>query len=310
MGYERRDNSSHEPDVSIIIVNWNTAKLLEQCLTSVIQNTSDVSYEMVIIDNNSAGSDFKGVKQKFSEYTHFTWIENDKNIGALAFNQALPRCRGRYLLILGPDTIVLAQSLGRMVDFLDGKKEAGAVTAKLLNPDRSPQNYYFKFWNLPMVFFSTGLGQLIDKIFLKGRCKRYYFGRDLDLNRINVVEQPPGACLMLRRDSVATDYLIDENFPFYVNDVDLCKRIYQSGYKIFLLPSAEVIHYTSSSFKQTDKKWRVRERRTSLIKYFKKYHKRKVIFLKLILMLDVATTYVYTKCLPNWIRKRLDSAGS
>lgn len=303
MGYERRDNGSHEPDVSIIILNWNTAKLLEQCLTSVIRNTNDVSYEIVIIDNNSAGSDFKGVKQKFSEYTHFTWIENDKNIGASACNQALPHCRGRYLLILGPDTIVLAQSLKRMVDFLDENKEAGAVTAKLLNPDMSPQNYYFKFWNLSMVFLSTGIGQLIDEIFFRGRFWRYYFGESVDANKVGIVESPAAACFMLRRDSLAEGYLIDENFPFYFNDGDLCKRIYQSGYKIFLLPSAEVIHYTSSSFKQTDKKWRVKERRTSLIKYFKKYHKRKVVFLKLILMLDVATRYIYKKFSPGLSEK-------
>ena len=302
MKCKKCDDGQPQPDVSIIVINWNTDKLLEQSITSIVENTKDISYEMMIIDNNSSGTGFKRVKQRFSEYTNFNWIENSENIGGIANNRVMPDCGGRYLLLMGPDTVVLAQCLDRMVDFLDNEKEAGAVTAKLLNPDRSPQNYYNKFWNLSMVFFSTKVGQLIDEIFLRGRFKRYYFGGDIDPNRINVVEQPAGVCFMLRWDSLATDYITDESIPFYFGDVDLCKRIYQSGYKIFLLPSAEVIHYTSSSFKQTDRKWRVKERRTSLIKYFEKYHKRKVIFLKLIIMSDAAIRYIYEKFFPSRIQ--------
>lgn len=299
MRCKKGGNGQSQPDVSIIVINWNTDKLLEQCISSIVENTKDISYEMMIIDNNSAGTGFERVKRRFSEFRNFNWIENSENIGGIANNRVLPDCRGRYLLLMGPDAVVLGQCLDRMVDFLDNNTEAGAVTAKLLNPDRSPQNYYYKFWNLSMVFFSTGIGQLIDKIFFKDRFRRYYFGGDIDPNKINVIEQPAGACFMLRPDSLAADYVTDENIPFYYGDVDLCKRIYQSGYKIFLLPSAEVIHYSSSSFKQTDKKWRVREQRASLIKYFKKHHKRKVIFLKLIIVLDVAAGYVYQKFFPS-----------
>ena len=68
-------------------------------------------------------------------------------------------------------------------------------------------------------------------------------------------------------------------------DVDLCKRIYINGYKIFLLPSAKVKHFKSSSFVKSDKKWASRERRSSMIKYCKKYHKNKVLFLRLLLLL-------------------------
>ena len=283
-----------KPDVSIITLNWNTAELLEQCINSLVQNSSDISYEMMIIDNNSKGTDFKRVKQKFSEYTNFTWRENNENIGGIANNEVLPYCRGRYLLLMGPDTIVLPHSLKKMVDFMDNNKESGAVTAKLLNPDGSPQNYYFKFWNLSMVFFSTMAGRLTDRVFFGGRYKRYYFGWDIDSNKITTVEQPAGACFMLRRDLV-TDYITDEDLPFYFGDVDLCKRIYEKGYKIFLIPSAEVIHFQGSSFKKANKDWAAKEYRSSLIKYFKKYHKDKVIFLILLLVLDEAVKYIYEK---------------
>lgn len=296
-----RNNDKLRPDVSIRIINWNTHELLEQCLTSVIQNTKDVSFEIVIIDNNSTGTGFKKVKEKFSGYTNITWIENDKNRGGLVDDQTLPYCHGRYLLILGPDAVVLPQSLKKMVEFLDNNEEAGAVTAKLLNLDGSPQNYYYKFWNLRMFFFSTILGGALDKIFFKDRFKLHYFGGDVDPSKITIVEQPAGACLMLRWDPPVVDYITHEDFPFYFGDVDLCKRIYANGYKIFLLPSAEVIHFKGSSFKKADSDWKRKEYKSSAIKYFKKYHKNKLIFLKLILFSDDAVKYIYKKLFLSWI---------
>ena len=312
------------PDLSIIIDSWSKclvnmfpsmvypcpldasrrqhhgSLLLERCLNLLIQNTDEISYEVVIIGNNSTSKDkerFKSLKQEFSGYMNFTWIENNQDIGSLANNQALSYCHGRFLLMLDPCTIVLPQSLKKMVEFLDNNKDAGAVTAKLLDPDGLAQNYYYKFWNLSMFFFSTLIGQLIDKIFFKGKFGRYYFGKDIVPNTMTIVEQPVGACFMLRWDSVATDYLIDESFPFYFGDVELYKRIQNNGYKIFLLPSAEVIYFWSSPFRRAESGWKGKEYRSSAIKYFKKHHKNKVIFLKIIFLLDDVGKYIYKNSL-------------
>lgn len=100
---------------------------------------------------------------------------------------------------------------------------------------------------------------------------------------------------MFRRDPIATDYIADEDFPFYFGDVDLCKRIYDNGYKIFLLPSAEVIHFQGSSFKKASRTWAYNEHRSSLIKYCKKYHKSKVMFVKLILLRNELNEYLRAK---------------
>ena len=298
-----KSNETHEPikdeehniDVSIIIVNWNTDKLLQQCLTSIIKNTKNVKYEVMIVDNNSKGNGFKVVQQQFSGYKNFFWFENDKNIGGLADNQVLPYCKGRYLLQLGPDTIITDQAIEKMVNFLDENEKVGAVAAKLINPDGSPQNYYYKFWSLSMVFFSCGIGKFIDRIFFKNRFERYYFGKDIDTSKVTIIEQPAMACLMFRRKPFAVNYIIDEDFPFYFNDVDLCKRIYDSGYKIFLLPSAQVIHFQSSSFKKANSEWKAQESRKSLIKYFEKYHRNKTKLLKLILAVNDSARFIYKR---------------
>jgi len=295
------DKNNRKLDVSIIIVNWNTDKLLEQCLSSVIQNTHNISYEIFVIDNNSMGTGFERVKKKFSKKPNLYWFKNKENIGALACNQVLPYCRGRYILLLGPDTIVLPNAIDRMVEFLDNRPEAGAVTAKLLNPDGSPQNYYYKFWNLQMLFFSTSIGKILDKVLFKGRFERYYFGGDINPNEITIVEQPCAACFMFRRDPIALDYIIDKDFPFYFNDVELCRRIYEKGFKIFLLPTAQVIHFQGSSFKKADGRWKSKEYRLSAIKYFKKYYGIKFIFAKLLLMLDNFVNRIYSTISQNWI---------
>ncbi|MCJ7581986.1 MAG: glycosyltransferase family 2 protein [Candidatus Aminicenantes bacterium] len=292
------------PEVSILTLNWNVDKMLEKCINSVIKNINGISYEMVIIDNNSMGQGFMRVKQNFSQYKNFTWIENDQNLGLVAFNHVLKYCKGRYLLLLAPDVIIFPETIERMIHFLDNNTEAGAVTAKLLNPDGSPQNYYYKFWTISMCLLSTGAGKLFDKIIFNKRLSNHFFDKNVDSDNLTCVDQPAIACFLLRWDSVSSEYLIDEDFPFYFEDVDLCKRIYENGYKIFVLPQAEVCHFYSASFDKTDDGWRDEEFRRSAIKYFKKYHTWKVPVLKMIFLLEDMIRIFFSAILGKWRSKK------
>lgn len=247
-----------------------------------------------MVDNQSTEPGFEDVQKKFSQYKNIIWIKNPRNTGGLVDGLTLPYCRGRYLLILGPDVIVLPNAIKNMIDFMDAHKDAGAVTAKILNPDRSPQIYIYRFWNLPMVFFSSYIGHTIDKMIFKSYFRKSYFGDFLkNVSEPTVVEQPSGACLMLRWDPPVVAYVTDREFPFYFGDVDLCKRIYLNGYKIYLLPSAEVIHRQSSAFKKADPNWKAIEYTKSLIKYFRKYHENQVWMLKLILLANYALRSIF-----------------
>lgn len=296
------------PDLSVLIVNWNVARLLEKCIGSVIQNSDGLTFDMVVIDNASEGSGFQKVKKRFSWQPNITWIENDRNIGCLAENQALPLCRGKYLLLLGPDVTVLPSAFRKMVEFLEKEERAGAVSAKLLNTDMSPQNYYFSTWTLSMCFFSTGIGKLLDRALAKRRFERRYFGEGIDSTKLTEVEQAPGACFMLRWGAVMEDYLVDEDFPFFFNDADLCKRIHDNGYKIFLLPQARVIHDQSAAYKKADSHWRDEEYRRSAIKYFQKHHKSKVPGVRMIFLLEKFTRFLlYT--INAWRSPRRKSEG-
>jgi len=294
---------SPKTDVSIITINWNTGELLERCLTSIVQNTADIAYEIIVIDNNSKDDSFERTKDKLSAHGNIKWIKNYENLGCISYNRALLYCRGRYFLIIGPDTVFFPQAIERMVEFLDNNKDAGAVTAKLLNQDRSPQNYYYRFWNLPMFFFNTKAGQTFDKMIFKGRFVRRYFGGDIDPSKVTVVDQPALVCLMFRRDAITEDYIIDDDFPFFFPDSDLCKRIYDNGYKIYLLPVAEVIHFQSYSYKQADEDWKQREFRAGAIRYFKKYHRKKVLPLRVILFLNGIAFLIFKRLPGSWSRR-------
>jgi len=304
----------YDLDLSIIILNWNTAMLLDGCLASIIKNTKELMYEIFIVDNNSKGDEFDNVIAKYKDHTNFHWIKNKDNIGGIADNIVLPLCRGRYIALIGNDTVIFPECLKKIINFMDKHPDAGAVSARLLNPDGTVQPYYARFHDLPMYFWrGTIIGSAIDRVFFQGKYAKHYWYSDLDAEKLNVVDQPPGACLVLRRGEFIKEYIIDEKLPFFFNDVDLCRRIYLAGYKIYVLPDADIIHYSGSSFKKADPKWVEVEYRKSLLYYFRKYYPCQLIVIRLLLFIDSLIQSIYG-CFYNrtinLIRKELAGCDS
>ncbi len=296
--------SSYKIDISIIIINWNSGNLLKRCLSSLVQYTTNISFEVFVIDNDSRDDSYKNAKEAFSTHKSFTWIENGENLGCVAYNRVLSICRGRHIALIEPDIEFVSPAIKRMVEFLDKNVDAGAVTAKLMNPDRSPQNYYYRFWNLPMFFFNTKIGHIFDYAVFRGRFSRRYFGDNIDSTKLTIVEQPGLVCFMFRRDAISDNYIVDGELSFYFPDVDLCKRIYKNSYKIYLLPSAEVFHYKSYCYNQADEDWKHREFCSGAIKYFKKYHKTKVIPLRIMFLFIDISLLIY-KLLPKNLSRQV-----
>ena len=122
-------------DVSVIIVNYNVRELLRQTLRSVLRAAEYVRAEIIVVDNNSVDGSTSMVRQQFS---NVALIANTKNVGfAAANNQAIRQAKGRYLLILNPDTIIQEDTLETLVQFMDSTPDAGAVGCKILNSDGS-----------------------------------------------------------------------------------------------------------------------------------------------------------------------------
>jgi len=229
--------------ISIVIANWNTRSLIEDCVNSIFSSTpfSEVSYEVIIIDNASTDGSreyLRSIKDKI------TLIENDSNTGyARACNQGMKIAKGRYVLLLGSDTIMKPGTLAACADFLDTTPAAGAVSCKLLNPDGSTQNSLKKFPKLKNAFY-TYLS--FDKM------NREYDMADFDYDSTCEAQQAAATFLMVRRDLLEKISYFDESYRILYNDVDLCSRIWEAGYRIFFLHSASIIHYGSHSTKNAD----------------------------------------------------------
>jgi len=253
-------------DLSIIIVNYNVQRNLRQCLQSISRSRKEVSLETIIVDNNSNDGSIEMVKEEFPEVE---LVENCQNLGfAKAINQGLKESEGRYLLLLNPDTIVLPDALGKMVEFMDGNPQAGALGCKLLNSDGSLQQSCRSFPTLTTAFFeNTGLEKLFPRNKFIGRHRMGYWGH----NDIREVDQPTGAALMVRREIISQVGLMDEQFYMYYDDVDWCYRIKRKGWKIYFIPLAQIIHYGSQSSRSNMPEMKI-QRYKSRHKFFRKHY--------------------------------------
>ena len=228
--------------LSVVIVNYNVKFYLEQCLESVRRASKDLRVETFVVDNLSTDGSVEYLSERFPEVT---FIKNIENVGfARANNQAIRQSKGRYVLLLNPDTIVGEDTLVSMVEFLETHPEAGAAGAYMLNADGTFAPESRRGLPTPFVAFCKMMG--LTKLFPKSRLLgRYYMGY-LNANEVNEIEAISGACMMLRREALDKVGLLDEDFFMYGEDIDLSYRVLKGGYKNFFIPT-RMLHYKGES---------------------------------------------------------------
>ena len=231
-------------DLSIIIVSWNTRKLLDRCLETVEEaiRTSDVEEtEIFVVDNGSTDGSVGMLRGRPGV---LRIIVNDENIGfARANNQAIRRTSGRYILLLNPDTELGKDSIGAMIRFLENNPSVGAVGPRQTNPDGSLQPSCFPLPTLPREFWRLFH---LDSI----RAIASYPMQSWDHESPRQVESLMGACLCLRREALDGVGLLDEDYFMYSEEIDLCYRLRTAGWTLFWVPAAVVAHHGGQSTKQ------------------------------------------------------------
>lgn len=241
--------------LSIIILSWNDRTLVTQAVQSIIRTTphSSLDYECIVIDNASA-DDSVAMLEQFGDQIRL--IKNDINKGyAGGNNQGYGLAQGDYVLLLNQDTIMPAGAIVAMQRWLEAHPQYGAVTTKLLNSDGSTQYYMHR--RFPTVL-QVALALLHKRWhWFQPNTVGQYLYLDNDFTRDFDVEQAAGACLMVRRSAIVKlGYLFDEaHFPLYYNDVDLCYRLWQAGYKIRCLCTVAITHYKGTSVRRIPR-WR------------------------------------------------------
>jgi GT2 family glycosyltransferase len=235
-----------QPELSIIIVSYQTRDLLDRCLASIVKSNSTISYEVIVVDNGSQDESVDLVREKYPEIRLFV---NQTNLGfARANNQALASCSGQYALLLNSDTEVLGGALDAMCHYMQSNPQAGVLGAQLLNSDCSLQPSGNK---VPSLYGEIARLLPIRKA-LGLRSKNRFYDSKRDYAKIVEVDEVSGACLFVRRSVWETIGLLDEAFFFYFEDVDFCMRARKAGWKIVYLPQAQVLHHWGRSTKTAD----------------------------------------------------------
>ena len=281
-------------DVSVIIVNWNTKELLRDCLSSVYEHAGNIDYEIIVIDNASTDGSASMVKNDFRQVI---LIKNSDNRGfATANNQGMTVAKGRYVLLLNSDTIVLDNSIANTVRFADENPRAAVTGCRVLNPDRTLQRTCFMFPSiLNMLLSITYLYKLFPKSRFFGREQMTWWGRN-DVRQVDVVT---GCFMLVRRKAIEQAGMMDEQFFMYGEETDWCYRFRQKGWKVMFAPVGEIIHFGGQSTAQKPVAMIV-QLRLSILKFMKKHYSRPAY---LIARLLVALFFAIR--LPAWMAKAL-----
>lgn len=265
-------------DLIIVIVNWNVADLLRDCLASIYGSEGarrddqgelwlgPYGTRIVVVDNASSDD---SVEMLRTEFPGVELIESAQNLGFTGGNNlALRRYLGRYVLLLNPDTRVIDDALTAMVDYMEAHPRVGVLGPRLLYGDNSPQSSRRRFPTLMTAFMES---TLLHQWFPNNRWARAYHMADTDDDAIQPVDWVVGACMLVRGEAIAQVGLLDEGFFMYSEELDWCRRMANAGWEAIYYPRAVVIHYEGRSSAQVVPARHIRFG-NSKVRYYEKHH--------------------------------------
>ncbi|HOW57838.1 MAG TPA: glycosyltransferase family 2 protein [Smithellaceae bacterium] len=224
-------------DVSVIIVNWNTRELLQQCLHSVYSTINNQTREVIVVDNASSDGSRSMLEQDFPDVIK---IFNQQNRGfGAANNQGFAIMKGKYALLLNTDAILTEGAVSKLFLFAENRADAAIVCGQLLNADGSKQNSIASFPRILTLLANTSL---LEYIFPQSfPSKRYEHREPL------AVDSAIGACIMIRRAALADAGFFDERYFFFMEETDMAYGMRQKGWKVYQVPDARIYHLQGQS---------------------------------------------------------------
>jgi GT2 family glycosyltransferase len=289
-------------DLSIIVVNYNTAHLLDEMFAAVDGAVGSLAVQKIVVDNASRDGSAALLSERHPDVE---LIVNSENVGfGRANNQALPRARGRYLLLLNTDAFVSAGGIERTVRFLDAHPDVSALGVRLVGRDGALQpscRYFPTPWNEFLV--RTGL----DRVF---RGARLVDDMRWDHASVRECDWVPGCYLLLRKEVVDRIGLFDPRFFLYYEEVDHCRAEKANGGRIVYYPDTTVVHIGGESAK-SDAELTAGGRQISALQiesallYYRKHHGLAGLWLG-VLLIAIGDALLTAK----WVLKRLSWSGA
>ncbi len=233
--------------LSVVIVNYNVKAFLEQCLRSVYKALEGLEGEVFVVDNQSTDGSVEMVRREFPQVKI---IDNRVNVGfSRANNQAIRLCKGEYVLLLNPDTVVGEDVFSKVAAFMDANPRAGGVGVKMIDGTGRFLPESKRGLPTPAVAFFKIMG--LARLFPHNKhFGRYHLGH-LPEDETAPIEILSGACMFLRRSVLDQVGLLDESFFMYGEDIDLSYRILLGGHENWYFPEARIIHYKGESTKKS-----------------------------------------------------------
>ena len=281
--------------LAIVIVSWNTRELLRDCLASVYEFPPACEFEVWVVDNASADGSVEMLRQQFPQVR---LIVSAQNVGfAGGNNLAISQSTSELVLLLNPDTVVRPNALTELVAFMErplgpGEGWAGAAGSRLLNPDSSLQvschprpTLFREFWRM----------WHLDKIRPYGQ----YNMPTWDTSQPREVDVIQGASFIIRRDVLDTIGYLDDAYFMYSEEVDLCYRLQQGGWRLYWVPTSQVVHYGGQSTRLVAEKMFLQLYQGKVIFFRKHYGPWTVSLYKFVLFL---TAWPRIVAVPLWKR--------
>lgn len=254
-------------DLTIVIVNWNGAELLRNCLASVANAQGSLAVQVIVVDNDSWDGSREMVQWKFPQ---FQLVNSGANLGfGKANNLARPLARSDLVLFLNPDTVLLENSLAPMVEFIRRHPEIGALGCKMREEDGTPHELPLQWSPTPWTQFLHLL--LATNNMPSGLKKLLPYA---DPRHSGFVTKLYGGCIMARKTALDAIGWFDERYFMYAEDVDLCYSLLQRGWKLYYLSEAEIIHIAGGTSRKTKREFPILMMCESICQLMRKYYGR------------------------------------
>lgn len=232
---------NNKKNVSIIIVSYNTRELLYSCLVSLFENTKNIDFEVIVIDNGSSDQSIEMVKRFFPGVNVIVLGEN---IGfGRANNEGIRMAQGRNVFLLNPDTVLLNNAVKILSDFLDQNPKVAVCGGNLYTGSQEPAHSYLMY--LPALYSE------IDQLF-NGQLSKWRYKSNVSFNNSNSplkVGYVTGADMMIRKSVLCEIGSFDPDFFMYFEESELTYRICKAGYDVMSVPDARIIHLEGQSHK-------------------------------------------------------------
>ncbi|HOZ36847.1 MAG TPA: glycosyltransferase family 2 protein [bacterium] len=223
--------------LSIVVLNYKTRNLLKYFLKGVLAFKFPWAWEIIVVDNASDDGTGRMLKNDFPVVK---FIQSPRNVGmGWGNNLGIENSQGEYVLIANPDITLNQKALEALVDFMDQQKDAGLVGPLIKSPDGTRQETCYRwpefstFIYRRTFFGATPKGQ---------KHLSYFLYRDTDLGQPLTVDWVLGGCFLARRSALESVGLFDRRFFLFLEDTDLCRRLWQNKFSVWYYPLVSVIH--------------------------------------------------------------------